>query len=145
MKSLASYIKEGKTVNPKQVIKKLEKLPDKGKYQSSVFKKNLPQILKTVENLNAYEEVDFILSQKFTWGHSPIDVEFNHTKYVFYYYSNNDNYSGSKSVEYFIERQGKIIAKTKSTSGSTSAIEAKSDAYMAAISNIFCRGPKYHI
>lgn len=67
MKSLVSCITEGKTVNPKQIIKKLEKLPDKGKYQSTVFKKNLPQILETIENLNAYEEVDFILSQKFTW------------------------------------------------------------------------------
>lgn len=144
MKSLVSYIKESKTVNPKQVIKKLEKLADKGKYQSTVFKKNLPQILKTVENLNAYEEVDFILSQKFTWGSSPIEVVFNRTKYEFLYYSENNRYDGTKTVEYIIKRQGIQIAKSKSTS-STSATEAKSDAYMAAISSIFCKGPKYNV
>lgn len=132
-------------VNPKQVIKKLEKLAEKGKYQSTVFKKNLPQILKTIEAINAYEEVNFILSQKFTWGLSPIDVEFNHTKYVFYYYSQTDNYDGSKTVEYFIVRQGIQIAKSRSSTGRTTAIQAKSDAYMAAISSVFCRGPKYII
>lgn len=144
MKSLVSYITEGKTVNPKQVIKKLEKLADKGKYQSTVFKKNLPEILKTVENLNAYEEVDFILSQKFTWGLSPIEVMFNRTKYEFCYYSENNRYDGTKTVEYIIKRQGIQIAKSKSTA-STTAIEAKSDAYMSAISSVFCKGPKYHV
>lgn len=145
MKSLVDFINEGKTVNPKQVIKKLEKLADKGKYQSTVFKKNLPEILKTVENLNAYEEVDFILSQKFTWGSSPIEVVFNNTKYEFYYYSENDRYDGSKSVEYFIKRQGILIAKSKSSTGRTTALEAKSDAYMSAISSVFCKGSKYHV
>lgn len=144
MKSLVDFINEGKTVNPKQVIKKLEKLADKGKYQSTVFKKNLPEILKTVENLNAYEEVDFILSQKFTWGLSPIEVVFNRTKYEFLYYSENNRYDGTKTVEYIIKRQGIQIAKSKSTS-STSATEAKSDAYMAAITSIFCKGPKYNV
>jgi hypothetical protein len=145
MKSLISYITEGKSVNPKQVIKKLEKLADKGKYQSTVFKKNLPQILKTIEDLNAYEEVDFILSQKFTWGLSPIEVVFNRTKYEFLYYSENNRYDGTKTVEYIIKRQGTQIAKSKSSTGRTTAIEAKSDAYMAAITSIFCKGPKYNV
>ena len=145
MKNLKDYIIESKRINPKQVIKKLEKFLNDCNYKGEYYDK-MNNVLEYIGG-DAYEVVNVILSTKFSFNSAfshpsgqvdkgsivDLDLNFGSGVYSFEY---NDSYDGKK--EYTIYRDSKQIGACK-TDKYTNSAKAKQDVRLQALIDVLSK------
>lgn len=145
MKDLKEYIIEAKGINPKQIIKKIDKII-KNSYFAKQYYDNIINVLDKIGE-DAYIVVDAILSTKFSYNNSfshpgsqtnkesivDLDLSFGSGLYSFEY-RDADGFDSVRKT-YAIYRDGKEIA-SGTTSKYAKASDVKQNVRIYAIINV---------
>lgn len=148
MKNLKEYITEAKRINPKQIIKNIDKII-KNSYFAKQYYDNIINVLDKIGE-DAYVVVNTILSTKFSYNNSfnhpgsqtdkesivDLDLNFGSGLYSFEY--NESNGFNSVVKTYTIYRDGKEIA-SETTDKYTKASDAKQNVRINAIIDILSK------
>lgn len=148
MKNLKEYIIEAKIINPKQILKKIDKII-KDSYFAKPYYDNITNVLDKIGD-DAYAVVNAILSTKFSYNNSfvhpgsrtdkesivDLDLNFGSGLYSFEY-CDSDGFDSARKT-YTIYRDGKEIA-SETTDKYTKAPEVKQNVRINAIINVLSK------
>ena len=152
MKNLKDYIIESKGINPKQIIKKIDKII-KNSYVGRQYYDNIINVLDKFGD-DAYTVVNTILSTKFSYNSSfshpgsqtdkesivDLDLNFGSGQYSFEYWDSESSDSIRKT--YAIFRDGKEIS-SETTSKYTKASEVKQNVRIHAIIDVLSKAQNF--
>lgn len=152
MKDLKEYIIEAKGINPKQIIKKIDKII-KNSYFAKQHYDNIINVLDKIGE-DAYIVVNTILSTKFSYNNSfshpgsqtdkesivDLDLKFGSGQYSFEYWDSESSDYVRKT--YAIYRDGKEIT-SETTSKYTKASEVKQNVRIHAIIDVLSKAQDF--